>query len=198
MMIEMKKNKFYLILLMTFFGMAGSVLIGFIFYNKSIFIPYTVTFQFVMIGLYGALFFSFLEYESLKAHILVMVTILIFQLVVFTGKQISMAYLIRDVIYLGGLFLSVKLYHHFLKSNPRVKYYLRSLALVLFYGVINVLAICIIYIINSKQGFPPLHYLYVMAGYGILIGLGIGLGLDFYFQIEKPIKKLLNINPDAV
>jgi hypothetical protein len=37
-----------------------------------------------------------------------------------------------------------------------------------------------------------------MTGYGILIGLGIGLGLDFYFQIEKPIKKLLNINPDAV
>lgn len=197
-MAEMKKNKFYLIILMTFFGLAGSVLIGVIFYNRSVFIPYNIGFQFVMVGLYGALFFSLLEYESPKVQILVMLSILIFQLIVFTGKHISTAYIIRDVLYLGGLFLSVKLYHYFLKSNPGVKYYLRSLALVLFYGVINVLVICIIYIINSGQGLPPFHYLYVMAGYGILIGLGIGLGLDFYFQVEKHIKKVLNINPADV
>lgn len=190
----MKSNKIYQIILMTFFGMLGSVLIGFIFFNTSIFIPSRTNFQFLAAGFYGALFFSLLEYKSIREQIFGMVIILIANLIIFTGKSLSMAYLIRDVFYLGSLFLSIKLYHQFINRNPQLKYYLRCFALALFYGLINTVFISIVFIINAKVGFPPLDFIYARARDGILIGFGIGLGIDFYLQNQRQIFSLLKIN----
>ena len=178
---------------MTFFGMLGSNLIGFIFFSTSIFIPTRTNFQFLAAGFYGALFFSLLEYKSVREQIFGMVIILLINLILFTGKFLSMAYLIRDVLYLGGLFLSLKLYYQFIKRNPQLKYYLRSFALALFYGLINTVCISIVFIINAKAGFPPMDFLYARARDGILIGIGIGLGIDFYLQNKKQILSLLKI-----
>jgi len=178
---------------MTFFGMLGSVLIGFIFFNTSIFIPTRINFQFLAAGFYGALFFSLLEYKSIRAQIFGMVIMLLINLILFTGKFLSMAYLIRDVFYLGGLFLSLKLYYQFIKRNPQRKYYLRCFALALFFGLINTMCISIVFIINAKIGFPPLDFIYARARDGILIGFGIGLAIDFYLQNKNQILSLLKI-----
>ena len=190
----MKSEKVYQIILMTFFGMFGSVLIGFIFFNTSIFIPTRTNFQFVMSGFYGALFLSLLEYKSIREQTFGMVIMLLINLILFTGKFLSMAYLIRDVFYLGGLFLSLILYHQFIKRKPQLKYYLRSFALALFYGLINTVCISIVFIINAKAGFPSLDFIYARARDGILIGFGIGLGIDFYLQNQRQIFGLLKIN----
>ncbi|MBA7522090.1 hypothetical protein ES705_14203 [subsurface metagenome] len=189
----MKSEKLYHIILLTFFGMIGSILTGFIFFNKSIFIPSGTTFQFVMSGLYGALFFSLLEYKSVRDQILVMAIILILNLVIFSGKLLSIAYLIRDIFFLGSLFLSIKLYYQFIKRNPKLTFYLRSFVLVLFYGLLNTMFGIIVFIISAKAGFPPLAFIYTIARYGILIGLGIGLGIDFYLHNKKLIFNLLKI-----
>jgi hypothetical protein len=189
----MKSDKKYQILLLTFFGLLGSILIGFIFFNTAVFVPTTTNFQFVMAGLYGSLFFSLLEYKNIREQLFAIIIILFLQLIIFTGRYISIAYIIRDVFYLGGLFLSIKLYHLFIKRNMKIKYYLRSFALVLFYGLINTVFISIVFIINSDAIFPPMDFIYVLAKYGILIGLGIGLGLDFYLQNEKHLFNLLKI-----
>src|SRR3990172_3546647 len=181
---------------MTFFGMFGSILIGFIFFSTSIVIPTRTNFQFLAAGFYGALFFSLLEYKSIPEQIFGMVIILIANLIIFTGKSLSMAYLIRDILYLGGLFLSLKLYYQFIKRNPQLKYYLRCFALALFYGLINTLFISIVFLINAKAGFPPLDFIYAIARDGILIGFGIGLGIDFYLQNKKQILSLLKIKTD--
>ena len=181
----MKSKEILQIILITFFGMLGCVLIGFIFYNSSIFITTRTDFQFVAAGFYGALFFSFLEYRPVREQIFVMIIILIMNLIIFTGKSLSTAYVIRDILYLGGLFLSIKLYHQFIKKNPKVKYYLRSFALALIYGLLNVASVTIIYIINANANIPPVSFIYAIARYGILIGLGIGLGIDFYLQNIK-------------
>lgn len=158
----MKSNKMYQILLMTFFGMLGSILIGFIFFNTAIFYYKIPSFQFVMGGLYGALFFSLLEYKLVREQIFGMILILILQLIIFSGRYLSITNIIRDVIYLGSLFLSIKLYHQFISRNPKIKFYLRSIALVLFYGVINTLFIIVLYVINTKPEFPPLGFIYVI------------------------------------
>lgn len=189
----MKSDKIYQILLLTFFGLLGSILIGFIFFNTAIFVPTTTNFQFVMTGLYGSLFFSLLEYKNIKEQLFAIIIILFLQLIIFTGRYISIAYIIRDVFYLGGLFLSIKLYHLFLKRNIKIKYYLRSFALVLFYGFINTVFFSIVFIINAEATFPPMDFIYMVAKDGILIGLGIGLGLDFYLQNEKHLINLLKI-----
>jgi len=178
---------------MTFFGMFGSILVGFIFFNTSIFIPTNTNFQFVMAGLYGSLFFSLLEYKNIREQLFAIIIILVLQLIIFTGRYLSIAYIIRDIFYLGGLFLSIKLYHLFIKRNPKIKFYLRSFALVLFYGLINTVFISIVFIINASTAFPPMDFIYARARDGILIGLGIGIGLDFYLQNKKQLYTLLKI-----
>jgi len=193
----MKHVKNIQIILMTIFGMVGSILTGVIFYNSSVFSIHNMTFQFVTAGISGSLLFSFFEYKKKKEQIFLMLLLLIFHIVLFTGKRFSETFLIRDVIYLAGLFFSIKFYHQFLKRNPNLKYYIRCLALVLFYGLINTIAVSLIYIINSSFVFPPLDFIIIIAKLGILLGLGIGIGIDFYLQNEERLCSLLKLKvPD--
>jgi len=189
----MKPGKLYQIILMTFFGTLGSVLIGFIFFNTSIFITTRPSFQFVAGGFIGALFFSLLEYKSLREQIFGMIIMLILHLIIFTGKYFSFAYIIRDVLYLGGLFLSIKIYYRFVKNNPKVKFYLRSFVLALIYGLLNTVFGFIIYFINTKWNLPTLDFIYMVLKFGTLIGFGIGIGTDFYFQNKKHLYNVLKI-----
>lgn len=189
----MKSDKIYQILLLTFFGMFGSILIGFILYNTSIFIPTRTNFQFIASGLFGAVFFSLLEYKSVREQIYGIVIMLVLNLIVFTGKSLSVGFIIRDVFYLGGLFFSIKLYYQFISLNPNVKYYLRSFALALIYGLLNIVCGSIVFIINSEWSLPPTSFIYLIAKYGVLIGFGIGLGIDFYYQNKGHIISLLKI-----
>jgi len=189
----MKSGKMYQIFLMTLGGMLGSILMGFIFFNTSIFSPTQSNFQFVTYGFMGALFFGLLEYKSLKEQIFGIILILFLNLIIFTGKSISLTYVIRDIFFIGSLILSVKLYYQFIKKNPQIKFYLRSFALALIYGLINAVFGIIVFIVNAKAGFPPIEFIYIMARYGILIGFGIGLGTDFYFQNKKRLSGWLGI-----
>ena len=178
---------------MTFFGLLGSILVGFIFFNTLIFISTNSNFQFVMTGLYGSLFFSLLEYKNRREKLFAILILLILQLIIFTGRHLILAYIIRDVFYMGSIFISIKLYHQFIKRNTKIKFYLRSSALALFYGLIYTVFISIVFLINAKVSLPPFAFIYAVARAGILIGLGIGLGLDFYLQNEKSLFKLLKI-----
>ena len=114
-------------------------------------------------------------------------------LVIFSGRSLSIANIIRDVIYIASLFLSIKIYYQFIKKNPQIKFYLRCFALALIYGLINAVFGTIVFIVNAKAGFPPMEFIYIMARYGILIGLGIGLGTDFYFQNKKQLSDWIGI-----
>ncbi len=189
----MKHGKMDQIFLMTLGGMLGSILIGFIFFNTSIFSPTESNFQFVACGFMGALFFSLLEYKSPKEQIWGIIIILFLNLIIFTGRSLSITYLVRDVFFVGSLILSVKLYYQFIKKNPQIKLYLRSFALALIYGLINSACGIIVYMINAKAGFPPMEFIYLMARYGILIGFGIGLGTDFYFKNKKQLTGWMGI-----
>jgi hypothetical protein len=188
-----KSGKMDQIFLMTLGGLLGSILIGFIFFNTSIFSPTQSNFQFVTFGFIGALFFSLLEYKSLKEQIFGIILILFLNLVIFSGRSLSITYIIRDVFFIGSVILSVKLYYQFIKKNPQIKLYLRCFALALTYGLINSACGIIVYVINAKAGFPPVEFIYIIARYGILIGFGIGLGTDFYFQYKKQLTSWLGI-----
>jgi hypothetical protein len=188
----MKKENYYSILLMTLFGLAGSILLGFIFYRKAIFIPAKPAFQFVMNGFMGALFLGLLEYRSVRAQTYGIILILAIALL-GTGNALTLAYFIRNVLYLAGLLLSILLYYQLLKKNSRISYYLRSFILVSLYALLNIVAGTLVYLINAKEGFPALSFIYQLAIYGALIGLGIGLGADLFLQNRKRILRFLRI-----
>ncbi len=187
------KSETLQIILLTFFGMLGSLIIGFVFFKTSIFIYSSPNLQFLTAGFIGALYFSLLEYRSNRDQIFGMILIIILHLIIFIGRQLSVVFIVRDVFFLGALFLSIKVYYQFIKRNPRIKYYLRSLALALFYGLINTIIIIILFLIFSRAELPSLDFIYSIARYGILIGTGIGLGIDFYLTNQKKILNLLKI-----
>ena len=191
----MNTEKTYQMILLTFFGMLGSLIIGFIFFKTSIFAYSNPDIQFLTAGFIGALFFSLLEYKNARTQIYSMVFILILHLIIFSGKHLSGISIVRDAFYLGSLFLTVKIYHLFMKKNPQIKYYLRSLALALFYGLLNSISILGLFLVYSKGELPPLNLVYFTARNGILIGLGMGIGIDFYLQNKKHLLGLLKIKP---
>ena len=189
----MNTEKTYRIILLTFFGMLGSILIGIIFFQTHVFLYSSIYFQFIIGGLVGALFFGLLECGRTKEQIFGMLLIIILQFIIFDGRSISTVKIIRDIFYLSSLFLSVKLYHLFIKRYPEIKYYLRSLALVLIYGLVYTLFICIVYVINVRHGLPDMVIIYSIARIAVLIGLGLGIGIDFYLLNQKYLLSLLKI-----
>ncbi|HVO73850.1 MAG TPA: hypothetical protein VMT35_07495 [Ignavibacteriaceae bacterium] len=188
----MNPKKIYRIILLTSCGTIGSISIGLIFFGTSVFTP-GLNFQFAAAGLYGSFFFSLLEFKFLREQIFAAIFILILQLVVFSGKYISFAYAVRDIFYLAGLFLSIKVYHLFIKKNNQLKLFLRVFALSFFYGLINLVFISVVFLINAEFIFPPLGFIYVVGRNAVLIGFGIGLGIDFYFQYKNQLFSLLKI-----
>ena len=182
----MKSKKAYQIILMTLFGMVGSIIIGFIFYRRSVFVPTNANFQFVMSALYGSLFFGLIEYNSFRDQIFGVIILFFMNLILFTGKHISISYITRDFFYLGCLFLSVKFYSYLIKRFSQLKYYLRSIILALIYGLSYGIVGWISFTL-TKGELAPISFIYFIAKYGILIGIGIGLGLDFFLQNKKQI-----------
>ena len=188
----MKSKKAYQIILMTLFGMVGSIIIGFILFQQSIFVPTYAKFQFVMSALYGSLFFSLIEYNSFRDQIFGVIILFFINLILFTGKHISIIYITRDFFYLGCLFLSIKFYSYLIKRFSQLKFYLRSIILVLIYGLFYGVISWILFIV-TKGELAPLSFVYFVAKLAILIGLGIGLGLDFFLQNKKQILSFLKI-----
>lgn len=187
----MKSDKIHKIFLMTIFGMLGSILVGFLFYQFSIFFPRRSTFQFVIIGLYGSSFFSLLEYKHTKEQLLSIALIILFQIIVFTGRYFTISYLIRDLTYLSALFISVKFYHLFIKKYNWTRLFLRAFALVLFYGIINALFAGALFLYYFHLNIPSLYSILGIARYSVLIGLGMGIGIDFYLKYGNDLFRLL-------
>jgi hypothetical protein len=190
----MKTKKLIKIFLMALSGSIGSILIGLIFFGFLIFTPSTPSFQFVTFGFCGALFFSLFEYKFLREQILVFIVILVLQLVIFSGRYINFALIIRDLFFLGSLFISILLYQKFIKRYTRLKFYVRSLALVVIYALLNILFGILVFIINTNSFSLEPRLIYLFARNAILIGLGIGLGVDFYLQNKAFLYNLLRIN----
>lgn len=186
------KTQIYQIIFMAIFGALGSVLIGLILYGAIIFSPHSSGFMFVAAGVYGSVFFGLLEYEHRKGQILGIIIIFFFNLVVFQGRSVLASHVIRDLLWLGGLFASVKLYHMLIKRNPKLKFYIRSFALAFIFGVFSVISSSILFLINIGK-FPHPSFLYLMGRYGILIGFGIGMGLDLYLNNKDTLLRVFKI-----
>jgi hypothetical protein len=141
----------------------------------------------------GALFFSLIEYKAIKEQIFALLILLIAHHTIFTGKSLSMSYVARDVLFIVALFASIKLYHLFIKRNSGIIFYLRGFALVFVYGLFDIAAGLIAFIINTKGNFPPIDFIFYIGRFGVLIGLGLGLGVDFYLQNRKKLFILFKI-----
>jgi hypothetical protein len=181
-------------MLTTLFGTFGSIIIGFIFFGSSIFTVTNSAFQFVALGFYGALFFSLLEYRTVRDQIFGIIFIIILQVVVLSGRYVSFVLILRDAFYLGSLFISVKVYHQILGVYTGLKLYTRSITLLCIFSFLNTFSGIVLFTMLSNTGLPTFSFILNLAEFGALIGLGIGIGTDFYFQNKNQLYSLLNKN----
>ena len=166
--------------------MLGSLIIGFIFFNTSIFIYSSPNIQFLIAGFIGALFFGLLEYGNIRDQIYGMILLLILHLIIFTGRSLSIIMITRDIFYLVGLFLSNQnlLSVHKKKSKDKILYKKFSISIILWSAKYNG-ELIVLFLIYTRAEFPSLNFIYSLARNGILIGLGLGLGIDIYLSNQK-------------
>lgn len=183
----------YEMVLITLFGMLGSVLTGLIMFGTTIFNSYSSEFMFITAGLYGSLFFSMLIFKNKKQQIFTMISIYFLNLVIFSGRSISFTLALRDFVSLVGLFSAVGIYYQLIHKYEKLKFYLRCFALSFIYGVLSAAAGLFLYTVNTGT-LPSLNFIHFIARKGILIGFGTGIAIDFYLQNKDSILRIFKMN----
>jgi hypothetical protein len=177
------------IFFIALFGATGSILTGLLYAGSSIFVQQNPDFQFVVFGIICSIFFGVMSFYNLKTQLLTGVTVLLINLLLFSGSFISFPLLLRDLFFISSAFISVKIYFYFINRNPGKMFFFRSFTLALFYGAVNALLGCVLFFINTKGAVPTYEFVHLVGNYGVLTGLGCGLGFDLYLRNEKIFAK---------
>ena len=174
------------------FGIFGSLIIGYLFFQQKIFNLNSSQFMYTALGIYGAIFFSLAIKLDLKKQILILISVILFN-IILVGKLYHLLSLIRDFVMIVVVFLSIKAYVLFILKNKNIPPFLRAFGLAAIYAVFNACGIFILFLLSIIIEGNKISYLSnlilinsEMAG---LVGLGLGLGFDSWELIKS---KFLN------
>lgn len=185
----MSTGSFWRFILLILFSTIGSVILGYFLVSKSVFEFSSPDFQFISNGVLCGLFFGVMELKSLRTEALALIGTILLNLVIFTGPYIAVPFILRDIFYLGSVFLSIKTYYFFISKYPSSMLFIRSFALSFIYGIFNVVIISLLFLINKKGATPTGELIYFVGRWACLIGLGSGLGIDLFLRFQKVLLK---------
>ena len=155
-------------------GTIFSIAIGFLYFGLKVFTPKMASFQFLIGGLIGAIFYSTLIIYRLKDALYVLISLFLFHEIVI--KVSTFSYFIRDFIYIGSIsfaiYIFVKLFHHKLKEIRFGKF----LIFASLFTVASILSTIILGLILSPSEIR--NALITNVFIGSLLGIGLGLGLE--------------------
>jgi hypothetical protein len=182
------------------FGVLGSLVIGYLFFQQKIFNIHYPSFIFITIGIYGSVFFSLTAKSELKKQILILISV-IFLDVIIMGKPYHFLFMIRDTVMILIIFFSIKTYISFINKNKNIPLFLRAFGLSIIYAAISILGITFLFLLNmiiEGYNFSFLyltHSLLINAELVALVGLGLGLGFDTweFIKIKYLKEKLFNL-----
>lgn len=184
---EIKKSFIVDFAASTILSFLGCIVIGYLFFQDKIFLPYAWTFQFVIAGLIGALLMAYITNRNSK-QLLFFVLVVFIYLVLFE-KTFRFWFVLKDVFFNFSIFLSIKLYLTFIIKNKSLQFFLRTFGLSFIYALVNVLVGLLfveLHIIFESSEFGYIWGLiFIFAQSGALIGLGLGLGFDLWELIKK-------------
>ncbi len=171
----------------VFFSYAGCIVVGYIFFQELVFNSQAWTFQFVIQGLFGALFIVYMQRQKSKQFIFFLLIVFI-DLILFE-KTFLLWFILRDIFFNFSLFLSVSLYLILINKNKSLVLFLRAFGFSMIYAFTNVLVgLLLITLHNAVAGSTyeySLSVILIYAQSGALIGLGLGLGFDLWEVIKK-------------
>ncbi len=174
------------------FGILGSLLIGYIFFQFMIFNLRNPYFIFTTVGIYGSLFFSLLPKLDIKKQVLILISIFLMN-IIMVGKSYYLLNFVRDFVLIAVIFFSIKAYSYFINKNKKLPLFVRSFALPVIYGAFNAIGIILLFLLYSLierhniYSLPRL--LLINSKLAILVGFGLGLGFDSWEFIKKIILK---------
>lgn len=185
------KRQILSIILSTLCGLTGSLIIGFVFFQNSIFNIEHPAALFLFYGFYGSVFFALQNYGGKKELFASLIIVVVFQILLM-GKSVSTSYYLRDLILISSLFVSVlaffKVSNSYFDKSKSLLY--RTIAFSVIYSFINFILGGILFVLQSARFSPDLSIMIFYAQYAFLIGFGISLGsLSYYFYIDSSIKK---------
>lgn len=180
------------------FGILGSLVIGYIFFQYKIFSIHYSYFIFTTAGIYGSIFFSLLPIFDYKKQILTLASVILMEIII-VGKPYSFLFLLRDSVMILIIFFSIKTYIRFITKYKNIHLFLRAFGLSFIYAVISVVGITILFFLNMiieqlSISFLP-KALIINAEMACLVGIGLGLGFDCWEFIKKMILKDKIIKP---
>lgn len=166
------------------------VLFGLVFYGNRILAFRTNAFVVIAFGLIGAIFLSVYFYGTKKESIFV-ASALVISNIIFLGKPLTLVFIVRDLVFLSGLFFSIILYSYFIKKYYYSPLFIRALALSFFYGIINIISTIILSLFYSSKNIDLISAIYINSKYAIVIGLGLGVGFDFVKKYKSMIFRIV-------
>ncbi len=160
-------------ILLTFTGVIGSIIVGLLVYGSAVFSPTSIGFSFVSYGLSGAFIFAFYHVRGLSETMIAAAVVSIIQFLVVSA-WINALY--ACIWSFGVNFSLVLLAFVFERKLAQLKQ-LKFLVVAVLYGAVFVFLTLLVAIISGVELLPPTIFRENFVD-GLLIGLGLGVGIE--------------------
>lgn len=174
------------------FGIIGSLIIGYIFFQQKIFNFHNIFFAFIIWGIYGSVFLGLLPKFKIGKQLLVLIAVVFINIIIM-GKPNYFSFIIRDSVIILSIFLSMKTYIFFIKKNKSLPLFIRTFGLPVIFASINIAGIFLLVLISGIfEGFNFSYIpriLLINAELAGLVGIGLGLGFDLWEYIKLKFLK---------
>jgi hypothetical protein len=185
-----KTSKVQQFILHALIPIGCSIVVGYIFYQDAIFSRYHSVFQFVWSAVVASLFYYLLVYVRLRDALLGL--LVLFLLTIVTTGSTSVAYILRDIIYVAAIGASVFVYFRFFKKGADTNYAYSALTFAGIYGIIYSLAAIVLMALDNTleiegvSGARIANAIQATAGVGLWIGFAVGAGITLADKLLSP------------
>jgi hypothetical protein len=168
------KNTVFPIIFTIILATVFTVLFGYFFYGSIIFGPKYITFQFIVSGFVGSIFYALLKYKGLRVAILALVTLYVLDLSLLRITKPHR--MLTHLLYFAALAGALYLYYRYV-SNRIVKVKVgKFVFLSILLAGLNIIVMTIHGLIISQPDISA--NLIKVLRMQLLAGVGLGLGFE--------------------
>ena len=188
----MPGSKVQQLTLQTTVPIVCSIALGLIFFQGEIVQRHYPAFQFVWSGVVISVFYYLLLYVRPRDAVLGL--LLLFFLTLLTTGSTQVAFIVRDIFYVGGMGATVFVYSRYFQQGSHLSYAYPGFTLAGIYGIISIASsqidiwIMRYFAIEHMGGNTALAVARTNGFFGVLIGFAVGCGIALNERLFNPKK----------
>ncbi len=190
MKLQITHKNIFQFMLFIIIGTICSILIGYSYFGLKVFNPKISSFQFFITGLIGAIFYATLKVYKLRNALFILLFLFIFHEIII--KTSTLSYFIRDLLFIGGISLSIIIFINFFHEKLKEIKFGKFLTFASLFTITYIIITVILGLFLSPVEIK--NVLLTNVFIGSLLGIGLGIGLELS-EILFPII-LSNIEKD--